>query len=242
MRNRLAQNSLPEWNKRIKSDTPRAALNYIKDAQKGMNPSGPKISPDAVVSEGYLRLEQDLGTRDSYDFNVLENTGQPTVTERRLKVSDQFLVTHLGLFIISNSLPFTDNSRSIAPLQTYNSVRVRGAIGSDNAEIIYNGFLEIRVNETVYFDAYDTQRFKRVGTAQEGVEVSTGATEPAYVADEWSDQHYGLANLTPFIFFGGKANNKVSLNLPTSIAIGDGLSASVVLVAHGMQIQNAYVS
>ena len=239
---RLAQNSISEWQKRIQVDSPRAALNYIKDVQDGKHPNAPKINPNAVVSEGFLRLEQNLSTRDSYSFNVLENQGEKFVTERRLKVSDQFLVTHLGLFVISDTLDLNPPPRrAVAPLQTYNSIPLRAALGLSSAEVVWNSLLEIRVDETVYFDGYDTSRFKRAGTAQEGLEVSTGATNPEYVADEWSDANYGMAKLTPFIFLAGRANNKINLQMPSVVAFTTA-RAAVVLVARGMQIQNAYSS
>ena len=83
-------------------------------------------------------------------------------------------------------------------------------------------------------------RFWRSGQAQEGLEVSTAAGEPAYVANEKNTASYGYYPLTPNVIFSGTAKNVVTVRLPEAAdASGTASSNFAVMLFRGILVQNA---
>lgn len=236
---RLAENNMDVVNQRIQVNSSRAAVNYLRDVQAGKIRNAPKINKNAVVTEGFLRLEVEAATKDTYRFSVLENQGTQANTETRLKVSDMFLMTHLLVGAIYAVGALNDPiERAISPIYTSNVGDLWFRLG-DGVQALWNSSLEIIVDSTVYFDRYDILRFKRSGVAQKGLAASANATSNVYLESQWDDKDWGFAQLTPFIFLGGRANNQISINMPAAINYTPN-SLAFVLIARGMQIQNAY--
>lgn len=222
----------------IKENNNRAAYNFAKGLLGKKDPiTGMAISQSANVTEGYLRFELDGGNREEYKFRVLENQGAQLVTENRLKLSDFFLVTHLGFGLYVGAADATPAARANALVQTYNSIQLAAAAAAGTVQAVYNGSLEIRVNDRVFFDSYQMLNFYRAGSAQLGLAVSTAAANNAYVADSWDEPNWGFALNTPFIFLPGRANNEMNLSLPVAV---DLTGVTLVLMARGLLIQNAY--
>lgn len=235
--NRLAGDSLMDsWAGKINVNSDRAAYNYIKHNQSLRDGDPNKINPNATITEGYLRSEVDLLQQNNVKFPILVGDGTANVTERRLQISQMFLVTQISLMLYAIQSG-SQAARASSPLRSYAALDVNG--GATEIGIIYNGSLRIEVDQTVYFDALDCTRFRRSGTAQEGVEVSAAATNPAYVADTWDCDNYGFYRLVPFIYLGGQADNKISLNLPLNVDLSSN-NACAVMQVRGMLIQNAY--
>ena len=62
--------------------------------------AGIKQRAGVVVTQGYLRLEQELtGATGNIAFNVLVNEGTKTKNERRLNITDAFTITSLSILI-----------------------------------------------------------------------------------------------------------------------------------------------
>lgn len=231
--------SAKSFGNKIQFNTDRDAFNYLLGQQKLPRGAANAVNPDATITEGYLRSEVDLTQQNQITFPITVDDGNAprNATERRLAISQMFLVTQVSVMLYTAGAEPTPEDRAQAVLHTYPAIEVNA--GTADMNVIYNGFLQARVDQVTYFDALDTKRFFRAGTAQQGVEVSTGATNPAYVADEWDSQNWGMYRLTPFIFLGGQSNNVITLNLPANIDLTDN-NATCVLFLRGLLIQNAY--
>jgi hypothetical protein len=218
----------------IQSNTDRAAFNYIKSLPGYRN---------AVITEGYLRSEQSFQATKELTFPILENAGTQSATERRLNISDDFLVTHVGVGIIPAVTTTGGGDPAILNLETYPNPVSLGAGGADDlnyARAFYNGSMSIRKDSTVYFEALDLHRFMRVGAAQEGLNVSTAASNNAYGASSWGPNS-GYMATTPFILFEGTSKNTVKIDIPI-ISTGTDFEAFAVVLFRGLLIQQGRTS
>ena len=168
--------------------------------------------PGVISTPSYLRLEKTLGTQSNLAFNVLQNEGSANVTEKRLSISDTFTVTGIGIFLGYHTA--SDDVSEMA-LHTYPNSTAFGSGKVDELQTYYNGFLSIRINQTVFLDSWDTQRHYAVGTAQEGL-VLTGGQTNAYFKSEWQGGNYGFQAVTPTLTLSGAAKNDVQLTFPAS--------------------------
>jgi hypothetical protein len=190
------------------------------------------------AAEGELVLFATLGTSGSYTFQVNENQNR-LVSEIRLRQGDAFIPTHVGLFLgkVASSTP-TDAQIAQVQKHSYPNLSVFGA-ATDPLEAIYNSRLQIQVNSVNLTETLYTQRFKRVGTAQKGVAVSTIATTGLYQQSEWANDMYGMCALSQSIAFNGVQNNTINLILPAAV---DTTVASTtnyaIVVFKGIQVIN----
>ena len=191
-----------------------------------------------IVTPGYLRLEQSVqSTLTNVQFNVLENQGSQNVTERRLKLPDAFVVEKITIAIMKAGATTTATQAEIATshLHTFpNPLVFTGAGEAANLMNIYNGYLSVRVNETVYIDSMDVTRFYRVSTSQQGAGPAT-----VIPRSEWNAPDYSFYELTPTITLDGGASNYLNLYFPSSINMsGTNSQNFVVFFARGFLIQN----
>ena len=145
-------------------------------AQQGQ---GKTFGKNTIITESFLRFEVPLTSSQVFAFNVQENQGlQTTSTERRLKSSDAFIVNKWGLFLKKTTATVSNGQ---AKLFTYPEPTVfSGVDEAANLEEIYNGSFTVKIDQTTWFDAIDNLRFKRVTEAQQGLAVSTAASNNAY--------------------------------------------------------------
>lgn len=193
--------------------------------------------PGVISTPSYLRVEKTLGTQSNLSFSVLQNEGSANVTEKRLSISDTFTVTGIGIFLGFHAA--ADDISEMA-LHTYPNSAVFGSAKVDELQTYYNGFLSIRINQTVFVDSWDTQRHYAVGTAQEGVAISANTTVNLFQKSTWDGGNYGFASLTPTITLSGAAKNDIQLTFPASKdmtpASGTGYA---VIIFRGFLNQNA---
>jgi hypothetical protein len=189
----------------------------------------------AIITPGYLRLEAVTGTTSRYDFRVLENQGATVSTEQRLKLSDAFYVTHVGVYIRKDTAASPVGS---GEPQTFASpITFPAAEGLAMATIMNTGKLRVEVDGVVYIQGMDLLRFRTVGPAQMGTLQATGAT--AYPASEWSTADVFHA-ATPVFRLNGGSSNEVSVLLGQSVAAGAAAGTNYLTVHfHGFLAQNA---
>lgn len=192
-------------------------------------------------SRSYLRCDASIQTTtQNINFNILQNTGSTNNTENRLKISDAFIVTSLGFYLVKAGASTTATQAEIgaARLHTFpNSKVFTGSGESGLLENIYNGFAVIKVNQVTYFPALAMRKFHRVGTAQEGTTLFTSSTQ---AASTWEGPDYGLLPLTPTIMFNGQGQNDVSIQLPNSSDLkGTSSQNFLVMFADGILLPNA---
>ncbi len=218
----------------VKSTNARRAL-YNDLANKGEYAG-------KIITPGYLRFEQSLqgGATTGFQFNVLENQGSTNVTERRLKLPDAFVIEKMtmAIFKAGASTTATQAEIAVSNLSTFPNPQVfTGANEATNLMNYYNGYVSIRVNETVYIDSMDIMRFYRVATSQQNVGAATGVTPVQ--RDEWNAPDYSFYELTPTITLDGGLSNIIQVNLPASISmIGTSSQNFAVCICRGFLIQN----
>lgn len=166
-----------------------------------------------ITTPGYLLLVTLItGTTSQITFNTLENAGTTKFNiERRLKLNDTFTVTGMSFYVGSAA---TSSSSDLAKVKNYtypNPVEFGAAVAA-NLEAIYNSYLTLRVDTTVFIDSLPMRTFYRVGQAQQG-------TGPAVVIsrDEWDTAMWGRNEMTPSVELNGTATIEWQVQLPESI-------------------------
>lgn len=193
------------------------------------------------ATEGTLRLESALSTSASYTFQVNANQSQ-IVTEIRLRQGDVFLATGIGLYLKKAAATSpTDAQQTTAALHTFpNSTVFTGASEAANLQSIYNSRLQFQVNSTNLTETLDTRRYYRVGEAQQGLAVSTAASNNAYFASQWNVADYGMMTFHQTIALNGQANNTINLLLPTGVdCSGTSSTNYAVIYLKGVLLINA---
>lgn len=180
-------------------------------------------------TQGTLRLELALSTTiTNYQFQILnQTTGSQFNTEIRLNLQDSFVISSLGVFLGKPS-GATDTSFE---LDTYaNSVKYTNA-AAINA--LYNGQLQVKINNDVVLPAWDLQRhFYRPQTQQ-----TAAANSPL---DQKRLAEDGLYAVEPNIVAIGSKNNNFSIVLPTALTAVDA-NSRVILLMRGVLAQNSTV-
>jgi hypothetical protein len=192
-----------------------------------------KQFPGKKVVPGFLRVERVITNgRTSYQFNFTQDTGSSAATEVKLARTEQFLISHLGMFLAKKD--------SAAPncevLQTYPN----GTVFADGTtfkskflEAIYNGYASLKVKSTVYIEALPLADFRSIGamaqsSASTFSEVNSGM---------------GFIELTPNVKINGNDPHELNLQLPitsSAIVANDvaNMSNYIVVVARGFLIKD----
>lgn len=192
-----------------------------------------------IITPGYLRSEQVLSTVNQINFPILVNEGTaPRSTEKRLAISDAFVITDLGIRIGRLTGAAPEATPGPILLESFVNPAVF-TVAAERAALqtMYNGSLSVKVGSITYIDALDLLRFQYVGTAQRGMTLFTASTYGA------SEQHglSDLADIVPTIMFTGREKNIVQVNLPESAAMGAvaPITNVAVFYARGFLCQNA---
>ena len=182
---------------------------------------------NAIQLPGYLRSEVTLGSTNSIDFAIGVNeqaNGQPVVpTENRLRINDAFFVTHFSLMFYTFTTADGVGGRARARMRTFDNTTIFG-LNAPSVRAAYNGKLSLRVDDTVFIDSLDANRFYTVGLAQEGV---GGA-----VADQYINPEMFALETDPLVRLGGPQSNRLTLTLPDSVNFGLVVGQTVVAVAY----------
>jgi len=114
----------------------------------------------------YLRVEETLANNKTrYKFDI-KKTGTELATERKLDRNDLFVVTHIGVYLISQ----VSTTIGLEILQTYPNADVFvSATGftPNHLNVVYSGWLEIKIGQKVNAEAIDMNRFKFIPTSQQ---------------------------------------------------------------------------
>jgi hypothetical protein len=200
------------------------------------------LSKGHRAAEGELVLFATLGTSGSYTFQVNENQNR-LLTEIRLRQGDAFIPTHVGLYL-ANAPYAAPSDAQLAQVKkhTYPNTIVFGAAAGP-LEAIYNSRLQIQVNSVNLTETLYTQRFKRVGIAQQGLNASQGTSAAlaasVYQQSSWDNDMYGMCALSQSIAFNGVQNNVINLLLPAAVDATVGSNTNyAILVLKGIQVIN----
>lgn len=238
---------------RQKAMTPTRALYDILNAKypktTGTELSNGNTYKNVIITESFLYLIASIqSTQNQVQFNVLVNQGSQGsgITqysiERRLNITDRFSVQKMSVCLAKagTTTTATDAQVSVLQPQTYpNPFLFTAANEAANLEAIYNGYLQVTIDSTVFYQSFDMRRFFRVPVSQGLTAVSTVATTGVLQRSGWDDDDYSFAPVVPNFEFSGIGNNQVSVNVPPGISFA-GTSSQNFLVAtfRGFLIQN----
>lgn len=189
---------------------------------------------NVIITPGYLRSEQVLGNQNQITFPILVNEGSaPRVTERRLGISDTFVITDLGI-----RLGYLKEGKPQGSIILETFVNENVFTGFEDAlNTLYNGILTIKVGSITYIEALDVLRFKLADTSQRATLLAAGGS-----ANNISKIHglEDLAEIVPTIQFSGQEKNVVQVTLPEAANMNASPNQNVaVFYAKGFLCQNA---
>lgn len=190
---------------------------------------------NVIITPGYLRSEQVLGNQNQITFPILVNEGTaPRATERRLGISDTFVITDLGIRL--GFLKEGETQGSIL-LETFVNENVFPAATVPALNTLYNGILTIKVGSITYIEALDVLRFKLAPTQQrQSIFATGGATNTNSGIHGLED----LADIVPTIQFSGQEKNVVQVTLPEAANMSAAPDANIAtFYAKGFLCQNA---
>lgn len=149
----------------------------------------------AKLTQSYLRSEVALSTSiANYHIPVLVNdtqNGASRVNEKRLNLQDIFITTEIAVLIGIGSATAT-----AAKLYTYPNSTVFAAATDDNLWSIYNGYLNLTINNEQVLPAWDVLRHYFVPQTQQS----------ASTTDQWSAGQDAFYPVEPGIVMNGAAN------------------------------------
>jgi hypothetical protein len=202
--------------------------NAIKRA--GLNPAA------AVLSQSYLRFEVPLSTSTTtYTFDTLvnENTNPNYVTQNKLNLQDAFVTSAIGFFL---AVPASSATTETAfPLYSYpNQVAFASASDTD-AYTIYNGNMQLTVNQRTIITGWDLTRHYFVPQTQ-GL-VTRAASSPYNAIDQLDLSENGFYPAEPNIVMVGSKKNILQVQLNTGLASIQA-NSRLVCVFRGILAQN----
>lgn len=188
----------------------------------------------AVLSQSYIRSEVAMSTSTtSYQIPILVNsTGSNTnfATNNLLNLQDAFVVSSIGVFV---SIPAASTTTAF-PLYTYPNASAFTTAGAATALYnLYNGKLQVVVNNRQILSAWDLYRHLYVPQTQQG------AAATATTIDENDATEFGYYPCEPNLVLVGSKNNVVSLELPGAIStLQASVAPRIVVIMRGILAQN----
>ena len=199
------------------------------------------------LTQSTLYLSRAINTASTtYNFDVLE-TQNATLqnNEIRLNLNDEFIITQLGVFVetqIQDAMSVNLGTKlfTYAPIQ----------LNSNMAGLIplWNGSLQIAVNNIVYLDKFDTGRSHYVPRTQEGpASAATTIVNAAIGSVNYGEN--GMADIEPMLTLSGAKKNNITLTLPqalttpsTNFVTDSGtikfVPSRIVVLCRGLNAQN----
>jgi hypothetical protein len=180
----------------------------------------------AKLTQSYLRSEVALSTSiANYHIPVLVNdtqNGASRVNEKRLNLQDIFITTEIAVLIGVGS-----GTATAAKLYTYPNSTVFTSATDDNLWSIYNGYLNLTINNEQVLPAWDVLRHYFVPQTQQS----------ASTTDQWSASSDAFYPVEPGIVMNGAAN--INFQLTANGAPATVLADSfIAVVQRGILCQN----
>ena len=180
----------------------------------------------AKLTQSYLRSEVALSTSiANYHIPVLVNdtqNGASRVNEKRLNLQDIFITTEISVVIGVGA-----GTATAAKLYTYPNSTVFTSATDDNLWSIYNGYLNLTINNEQVLPAWDVLRHYFVPQTQQS----------ASTTDQWAASQDSFYPVEPGIVMNGAAN--INFQLTANGAPATVLADSfIAVVQRGILCQN----
>jgi hypothetical protein len=174
-----------------------------------------------ALGKGNVRLTQSTlilskplsAAQTTYSFDVLETQNSTLVgTETRLNLNDEFIITSLGIYIQATVTNAAGTVNYGTKWFTYAPSQGDAAVNTLNP--IYNGNLQIAVNNVVYMDKFDTGKSLFVPRTQD-VSFTTPNASTLGSSNYAKD---GMVSIEPMLTLSGAKKNNISINLASAAA------------------------
>lgn len=187
----------------------------------------------AVLTQSYLRSEVAMSTAiANYHLPVLVNdtqNGAVRVNEKRLNLQDVFITTEIGFFVGVGTATAT-----AAKLYTYPNPQVFTTTTAGDLWSLYNGYLNLTINNQQVLPSWDALRHYYVGQTQQGVGVTAQTVFPIDEVNFSENTYYPVE---PNIVMNGAAN--INFQLTANGAPATILANSFIcVIQHGILCQN----
>ena len=187
----------------------------------------------AVLTQSYLRSEVAISTSiANYHIPVLVNdtqNGSVRVNEKRLNLQDIFVASEISVQIGVGA-----GTSTKAQLYTYPNGSIFTSSTDDDLWSIYNGFLNLTINNQQVLPAWDVYRHYCAPQTQGGVGITAQTVFPVDQNDASADGFYPVE---PGIVMNGAAN--INFQLTANGAPASVLSNSFIcVIQRGILLQN----
>ena len=183
------------------------------------------------LTQSYIRLEQPLVAGQTlYTFPLLSNSGNSFNTEQRLNLQDTFIISSIFMGV---GLPTsaTDAAYKVFAYPNFFFFAANAA----PMQALYNGKLNIAVNNNTVLPAWDLQRHWCTQDVQQNAAVAV-----AVFQDKYNGADDGYYPCEPNIALVGSKNYQIQIQLPAGVATVSALSR-IVLNFRGILAQNSTV-
>ena len=180
----------------------------------------------AKLTQSYIRSEVALSTSiANYHIPVLVNdtqNGSTRVNEKRLNLQDIFVTTEIAVLIGIGT-----STNTAAKLYTYPNATAFTSTSDDDLWSIYNGFLNLTINNEQILPAWDVIRHYFVPQTQQS----------ASTTDQWAAGSDAFYPVEPGIVMNGAANINFQLTAngaPATITT----NSFIAVIQRGILCQN----
>lgn len=188
----------------------------------------------ARLTQSYLRAEVLASTSvTTYDLPFLVNRPDANNfnTARKLQLQDAFVATQIGLFV---AVPGSSTATNF-PLFTYGDIiTFSTANTSTSLNSLYNGFMQVTLNNNVILPGWDLLRHFKAPWQQTQAAIAsvTGARQNSF---DWSED--GFYPVEPSLVVNGAGNYQASLVLPSALAAVE-TNQRIIVIMRGVLAQN----
>ena len=176
--------------------------NFLAIIQKYAN-----LKEKPRLTESTLFMVQDISPNKSvYSFDPLENASQ-RADELRLNINDEFIVTHLGVYLYGK-VQDQANASNTSQLLTKLPIELLAVGQSMKAGNLWGGALSIAVNNVKFVEKLDLRRTNKAG---QGFLTLDSNTSFDYEMD-------GMIETQPMVTLSGAKKNEINISLPDSLA------------------------
>ena len=192
----------------------------------------------AKLTQSYLRSEVALSTSvANYHIPVLVNdtqNGSTRVNEKRLNLQDIFVTTELAVLIGVGA-----GTSTAAKLYSYPNQTAFTSTSDDDLWSIYNGYLNLTINNEQILPAWDVLRHYFVPQTQQNSNFNAAsATSPAqFTIDQFAPESDAFYPVEPGIVMNGAANINFQLTAngaPATITT----NSFICVIQRGILCQN----
>lgn len=200
------------------------------------------------LTQSTLYLSKAISTSSTtYNFDVLETQNSTLQNnEIRLNLNDEFIITSLGVYVEASLADPMSGTVYGTKLFSYAPYQLNSTFAG--LAPLYNGNLQISVNNVVYLDKFDTGRSNFVPLTQDGpASATTTILNSSLGSNNYAKD--GMVDIEPMLTLSGAKKNTITLSLPqaiskpnVTIATNSGsvqiTATRVVLIARGLNAQN----